>query len=72
MYKRNKAWMAMLKLVQQHRREQLPQAHLMVAQVGMKSWLWQHWCLLRQHCLPTQMGMGRLAATDRLHHIQYP
>jgi hypothetical protein len=33
MYKRNKAWLAMLKLVQQHRREQLPQAHLMVAQV---------------------------------------
>jgi hypothetical protein len=33
MYKRNKAWMAMLKLVQQHRREQLPHAHLMVAQV---------------------------------------
>jgi hypothetical protein len=37
MHKRNKAWLAMLKLVQQHRREQLPQAHLMVAQV-------RQWC----------------------------
>lgn len=35
MHKRNKAWLQMLKLVQQHRREQLPQAHLLVAQVGL-------------------------------------
>lgn len=35
MYKRSKSWLALLKLVQQHRREQLPQAHLMVAQVRL-------------------------------------
>lgn len=40
MYKRNKAWLQMLKLVQQHKREQLPQAHLLVAQVGTNNmWL---------------------------------
>jgi hypothetical protein len=34
MYKGNKMWLPMLKLVQQHRREQLPQMHLLVAHVS--------------------------------------
>jgi hypothetical protein len=34
MYKVNKMWLPMLKLVQQHRREQLPQMHLLVAHVS--------------------------------------
>jgi intraflagellar transport protein 172 len=34
MYKKNKMWENMLRLVQQHRKEGLQQAHLLVAQVG--------------------------------------
>lgn len=34
MYKGNKMWLPMLKLVQQHRREQLPEMHLLVAHVS--------------------------------------
>jgi hypothetical protein len=34
MYKVNKMWLPLLKLVQQHRREQLPQMHLLVAHVS--------------------------------------
>lgn len=34
MYKANKMWLPMLKLVQQHRREQLAQMHLLVAHVS--------------------------------------
>jgi hypothetical protein len=34
MYKANKMWLPMLKIVQQHRREQLPQMHLLVAHVS--------------------------------------
>lgn len=33
MYRVNKMWLPLLKLVQQHRREHLPQMHLLVAQV---------------------------------------
>jgi len=33
MYKANRMWLPMLKLVQQHRREHLPAMHLFVAQV---------------------------------------
>jgi intraflagellar transport protein 172 len=43
MYQRNKAWLPMLKLVQQQKREQLPQAHLLVAQVREG---WQPVCCL--------------------------
>lgn len=34
MYKANKMWLPMLKLVQQHKREQLQQMHLLVAHVS--------------------------------------
>jgi hypothetical protein len=34
MYKGQKMWLPMLKLVQQHRREQLPEMHLLVAHVS--------------------------------------
>ena len=34
MHKANKMWLPMLKLVQQHRREQLPHMHLLVAHVS--------------------------------------
>ncbi|WIA40104.1 hypothetical protein OEZ86_013511 [Tetradesmus obliquus] len=48
MYKRSKSWLAMLKLVQKHRREQLPQAHLMVAQALQAEGSWReaerHFC----------------------------
>ena len=40
MYKKNKMWENMLRLVQQHRKEGLQQAHLLVAQV---------WLLVRLH-----------------------
>jgi hypothetical protein len=36
MYKANKMWLPMLKLVQQHRREQLAQMHLLVAHVSSR------------------------------------
>lgn len=39
MYKANRMWLPLLKLVQQHRRDQLPQMHLLVAQVGRSSTL---------------------------------
>lgn len=42
MYKGNRMWLPMLKLVQQHQREQLPEMHLLVAHVS-----WVASCVVR-------------------------
>lgn len=40
MYRGNKMWLPMLKLVQQHRREQLSEMHLLVAHVSSVASCW--------------------------------